>query len=998
MSSATAIVILVVVLVVAGLGSFFIFNSQGTSTACVPATAPGCASAANLHDVTVLAPFTVAQTGQPIPFTAQLPEVSGSYAMDFGDGTNATSSTATFTHTYAYPGTYIISTKALVRSSWHDNLLALLVVTINPSFTGDINGTLPGIRGTTVSNSTSTVSPTGVLAAGGKLEVQGVYTGNASATGWAYIPPTITASCGTSCVTSNTVTVNGQPGAHATVNFGTAGVYTVTYNAGSQSGTSKVSQNYVWTAYVSSPSGVPAGVVSTKSPHPGHVIIYENAPGGATTLDPAVAYDSVSYEPIMAVYQPLITYNGSSVGPSPNDFIPVIASCVPGTAACTSLFGNTLQSGSDWTFVISAAPKFYDPGHPSASWGVYPSDVVFSMARSMALASPILGATAGWIQAQALLSGPKSASFDSGFHYPFNNTPYNILSSMTINGTSCPSIALSNAALYHGCVTFHANGTGAYNKGSLGWANFLDYMTIQSTGSIMSCGWMTANGAGLPGWTTGVTGAGDMSCAAPPAPGTATSPTIADTAWDFYPVDFIFTNYPCGNAPVSCGAMVGSGPYYLSSYVVSTSFVLKQNPNYAPNPNCSWTYVEGVNACYPAAGTYAKEIDVTWESDPALTAGLQGVSAGVVDFAAYHPSTETALALQFVEQHKATVTVGPSLSVNFWPFNFAFNTTLAAGYATGPITVPSDWFSNVGIRQLFADSYSYATVQKSLNTVDGIQYGVNYGGIIPHFMSDYYPTNISWPGADPVKDYTSKLSPSYWWAALTTPSFAGGAYYSAVAAACTPANPCQIPLFLQTGAPALDQAGALLAQNVFTYTNKSVVVHTLDINFNVLVANSLSSGAYGNPMPFYRLGWAADYAAADDYWLPMYYPNSTYTASDTDWQQTHVSPYNHAYCSLNPQTYLNDVNNSCQGAAYDAANALFIASYTAPTHAAAVLDYNLGEHIINGLALYIYTYQEDNWWLEAPWINVGSIDQQVSIAGGQALAFWWLNGNGVVSG
>jgi len=916
--------------------------------------------------------------------------------MNFGDGTNATSSTATFTHTFTSAGVYIVSAKALVGSTWHDNLDNLLVVTITPSFTGNVNGTLPAVRGTIVSNTTSTSSPTGVLSTGGKLEVQGVYTSNASASGWVYIPPTITASCGTSCVTSTSITASGQPGVDATVTFGTAGVYTITYNAGSQLGASKSTQDYVWTAYVSSPSGVPVGAPPSISPHKNQLIIYENAPGGATSLDPSVDYETVGYEAIEAVYEPLVDYNGSSAGPAPSQFVPVIASCVPDTAGCTSLFGNDLQSGYNWTFVISAAPHFYDPAHPSASWGVWPTDVVFSQARAMALANP-LGDTAGWIEAQAMLTGPKTSSYDTGLHYPFNNTPYHILSSMTINESgACPSIATTDTALYHGCVTFHADGWGAYNDGPLGWSNFLDYMTIQSAGAIMSCGWMTANGGGLPGWNTGVTGAGDMPCAAPPAPGTATSPTIADTAWDFYPIDFLFTNYPCGNSPVSCGEMVGTGPYYLSGYVVATSYSLKANPNYQANPNCGWTYVEGVNACYPQPGAYVASVDVTWESDPSLTAGLQGMQAGVVDFAGFHLSTQAALALQFVQQHKATLTIGPTLSVDFWPFNFDFNSTAVASYPTGPITVPSDWFSILGVRQLFSTSYDYTTTEKTLYTVDGIQGGITYGGAVPHFMSDYFPTNISWPVADPTLNYSSTLSPAYWWAALTTPSFAGGAYYSPVAAACSQASPCQVPLFLQTGAPALDQAGALLAQNVLTYTNKSVIVHTLDINFATLVANSLGSGAYTGPMPFYRLGWAADYAAPDDYWIPLYYPNSTYTDSDTVYQQTHAASYDHAYCSSNPVTYIAAVNDSCQGAAYDAMQALFIQTYLTSDHAQQVLLYNMGEHIAKNLALYIYTFQATNIWLQAPWINGGSIDQQVALAGGEALAFWWLNGNGVI--
>ena len=76
------------------------------------------------------------------------------------------------------------------------------------------------------------------------------------------------------------------------------------------------------------------------SPHPGTIMAFEDAPGGARTEDPAIAYDTVSYEPILNVYQPLITYNGSTVGPSWQAFVPSLATCVPGSPQCQALYGG----------------------------------------------------------------------------------------------------------------------------------------------------------------------------------------------------------------------------------------------------------------------------------------------------------------------------------------------------------------------------------------------------------------------------------------------------------------------------------------------------------------------------------------------------------------------------------------------------------------------------------------------------------------------------------
>ncbi|MGC2288820.1 MAG: hypothetical protein WA688_03065, partial [Thermoplasmata archaeon] len=56
MSSATAVVVLVITIVVLGAISFVVFNTP--SKTCAPSTSPACTKVTNDHDVSVLAPFT----------------------------------------------------------------------------------------------------------------------------------------------------------------------------------------------------------------------------------------------------------------------------------------------------------------------------------------------------------------------------------------------------------------------------------------------------------------------------------------------------------------------------------------------------------------------------------------------------------------------------------------------------------------------------------------------------------------------------------------------------------------------------------------------------------------------------------------------------------------------------------------------------------------------------------------------------------------------------
>ncbi len=719
---------------------------------------------------------------------------------------------------------------------------------------------------------------------------------------------------------------------------------------------------------------------SSVSPHPGTLEVYEVAPGGATTLDPAQAADTFSMEPILNTYETLVQYDGNST----DTFVPALATCVPGTPACASEYGYSLvnytSSGQPeyWTFVIDPSARFYDPT-TGTGWPVYPSDVMFSVARDLAFSElPAPGVTDGWVQAQALLP-PGNASWDQGLHAPYNTTPEQILGSMLVNDSAfCPSVALTAD---HGCITFNATGSGSY------WTTFLQFMANDLGAAVVPCGWFTFQGAGVPGFYGSSAANGDGPCL---LPGNATSTSdasyldwldaLSPTAWDGF--ESLGYGWPAAQPAVQWNA-VGSGPYYIASVSSAVGYELRANPDYAQPIGCA-----GDPGCMPAPGSYEPEVQVYWESDD--TAGLQEYVAGEADMAQID-TTDTAELLELVAQGKAQYTSFPTLSTFFMPFTLDFNLANESQFdpTTGQINIPEDFFSAVTVRQLLANAWPYATVQTTISTVDGIEYGTNYGGAIPDGLGDYYPLNVSWPSGDPVTNPSVVGSAAWWWSQGTDPS---SSYYDAQLAACTNAHPCRFPVIGLLAMPDLDAMIALFDSELTSLTGGALQPYTFDLSFTE-VAGQFGYSAGGSPFPLWNFGFAPSYPDASDYVNALYGPEGTFPAPDAVAAQLGAPAYNSSTCqpsgvgygSWASLTYWADygpIPDDCQGAAYDTASAWMAVAGPLPSASTQrVLDYNLIEHIMNELALYIYWQQIVGVASAAPWISQPSINTNPMIGG-----------------
>ncbi|MCI4321914.1 MAG: hypothetical protein L3K05_06385, partial [Thermoplasmata archaeon] len=357
------------------------------------------------------------------------------------------------------------------------------------------------------------------------------------------------------------------------------------------------------------------------------------------------------------------------------------------------------------------------------------------------------------------------------------------------------------------------------------------------------------------------------------------------------------------------------------------------------------------------------------------------------------PSTDFSLFIQLVNLGKIQAITAPTITIGFYPFDLNFNTGTAQKYTTTTINVQSTWFTYLGMREFFARAYPYATIQNTINTKDGIQLGFNSGGAIPKFMSNYFPTNIPWPNTDPCTDKTNASCPAYWWAQMQDQS---SQFFDPQIALCTSSNPCQLPMFGETGAAANDQVMALWAAELESLSGGAIRVSPVDINIVSLIVNAQGNGPGSNPMPLYVLGWAPDYPDPTDYVIPLYSSNATYTRGDAVEQQLNTPAFTqgcHTATDGNYWSNLSAIPQACQGTAYKAMLDLLTTAASAPVGPGRVLLYAQAEKIAYGLALYTYTGQGNIVAGVAAWLNPSSINTNVTIGGGGDTPFYWLQGN-----
>lgn len=911
------------------------------------------------EDLIVTSPNLTVLEGAPAPLFAQFPNgTSGSsFHWRFGDGSAAVTASGRTTHLYATPGVYLVLVRATDKFGVvHDNNRSAFEFSVASSVVGDPQGTRAVLTGSVTSNSSTMVQPAAILRPGSQVSLA--------------VRILETPTDPSSVLGGPTFSVSANAGAHAmlaalmlsltgpstvTVRFDYTtpfNLYVVTFALPSTTAVSghavRTWSNFSFSVDVGpAPGGLGAPVA--LSPHPGLLNVYEYAPGGASTFDPAIDYETFGAEVLRNVYQTLVTTNGSAVGGAAADFVPYLATCVPGSPLCTHLYGTSLVNGSAVTFVINNRSAFFDPA-TRASWGVWPTDVQFSFVRTLAFSTlPCFGCDVGWVVAQTLLP-LGNRSWDGGIHAAANNTPQNIYRAVTVNDSSdCPAAAL--AVGQHGCVTFHLHGSSPSSA-----RIFLEAISGPDGGSIVSCGWYSAApmSAGVPYWTQGnVSGTGDAPCGGPGSSGFGVGPAhLSPTAWDSY-------ERTGGNFTF---AAVGSGAYYLSSVQPAFSYDLVANPAFAPDPYCRF------QGC-PAAALI-RHVDVTWEAT--LAPGIAALQNGTADVVAINPGNASAL-VDAVEAGTATVRSVPSLEDWFAPLNLAYNLTTADALAGRNLSAPSTILTDLNLRQFLIHAFDYANFMAAQNPA-GVPFRFAEAGSIPSFLGTATPTGIDWPGGAPVANASVVGSAGWWWNRT--------AHDAAAGKACRSAHPCSFLVAYTNGDTVARASLARWAAFVRNASGGAVSPVVRNISFATWVINSLYSGPGQDGLTITSFGaWAPDYPDPGDYVAPTYLPDAQYTVGTALAEA--LNPLNTTSCSTSVSGWafrVSPIPLGCQGAAYDAMVTAFFAAEKGPIGPKVDALYAEGESIANELGLYLPLGQSNAVTLLAPWVDPSSANPNPSTA------------------
>jgi hypothetical protein len=804
------------------------------------------------------------------------------------------------------------------------------------------------------------------------------------------------------------------------------------------------------------------------SPTPGTITDYEYFPGGATTEDPSLAYDSVSSEPILNVYETLVNYNGSST----STFVPTLATCVPGTVQCGEDYPIEAANTQDlitynsitglpmyYTFVIDQNAKFYDPLTHN-SWNVYPSDVVFSVDRTMAFADASAGHQVlhnGWLLSQALIAlGNRSwdvqpATTPLGLHFPYNNTPFNELSSILVNdSTYCPASAMSQG---HGCVTFEATGN------DTDWPFFLELVADGEGASVEPCGTFTYDGAGLPGWAGTNAADGDGPCL---LPGGATSTDDASfqsflvnpatggnaTYWD--PVEELGISQPYGSVqPGVRWTMTGSGPYFAYSDATpgwtsnnfGLNYSLHASPVYAQPAGCRGldgyaAYPDGY--CDPATGSYPGTVNVNWELDQAqYEQGVAALAAGAADFATILPSDwAQAVALSqssaipcpdagsscgppWFHSNRVDITLSPTLINNVLAANLDFNLSffgqefptdqqpVLPSTAVGT-SQHSYFFSGAAVRGFLSAAYPYASLEQTTWTEDGIPSQVNAGGPLPSGLGDYYPTNYTFPyqvnGGVPSND-SFKVGSAAWWFTLgTSDPSAHNSYYDPLFAECRNVT-CTFPLVGQVGDTQEDNAIDAfilqieeLSEPLGCHSTSCAALQPYRVDPSFSCPSNGCPPAVFFPGALNYIGWSADYPDPSDilgaYANPAaadaYYDSVLSVLNQTQFDLPACGHSADTLADLAYWAHLGEVAQGCQFVAFNESLYWQTAARDLPPGESRTSAYQFVDEILSELDLYVWEGQRVSVQFSAPWIAEGSISANPMIGGANDELFYQL--------
>ena len=541
--------------------------------------------------------------------------------------------------------------------------------------------------------------------------------------------------------------------------------------------------------------------------------------GGFRTLDPQLAYDTVSNEILANTYQQLTIYNGSSV----SGYSPYLAAYLPTSGhgvnahyhnytatfnSATAGYGTThtykitVAPGTNYTFTINKNATFQN-GTPVTAYDVY-----YSLVRDLLFTGSPGTFNPGWIIAQYMLPTIVSATF------------YNITQNMTY----------SNSA---NTVTIHFQ---------VPMTEDLVYQLFYAQGTyITSASWLIQHGSGITFSASG------------------------------------FANYIEEGSPADWNTYIqthvdANGPYRLYSVSQNSEVVMEANTHFvSPNkwvlaPSYKFViieYIEAPTTTYlllkSGAAQAAGIPDYSWNEVQSLQASNQvNVAEGstlVLTWYNFNANVNHSIASKSTPGINMPFDMFTSLHARR-AFNFAYNHNQYLNYDIGnalfssPVQFGSNYAGMMPVGMIGGVPFS------QLNSTSwGQQAGIGFNMNLAHKNWNIFVKNWN-ANANIIADKMTLTNVSGVW------EFNGSALY--------------IPIYIFSADPADFNGASSWARNLAIITGDPTAnFPVIPATIQTLIDNQFQGQ---NPMPIYELSWAPDYPYPTDYLWPMANPlnGSTY--------------------------------------------------------------------------------------------------------------------------
>ena len=386
---------------------------------------------------------------------------------------------------------------------------------------------------------------------------------------------------------------------------------------------------------------------------------------------------------------------------------------------------------------------------------------------------------------------------------------------------------------------------------------------------------------------------------------------------------------------------MGSGPYMIQYENNPYYVILVPNPNYVPRP-------------YLPASQVQKVVLEYVQSDSTRELAL---ASGKADMAGI-PTTHWDVVASLQSQNLVKPDFFDTLNLFWWNFNF--NVYSQGGKNIYGNTIPANFFVDINMRKAFFYAFNFQQYISNFqgNPKYGVSFGSEYNGMIPNGMIGYQNlTSYNQFDMALAKKYFYQ---SYWAQHIN--------------------NSVTIAINVEA-ADSVDQSAALAwAQNLEQLDPGKITINVVPIGFAQIIGNSV---AWQNPMAIYMLGWLPDYPFPTDYTLPMLFPSTgaPYVTSDAN-GGTYPDANN-----LNIPYFASDANGTNQVAnltiMYNAINDSV--GKDANNQAAIIRDSQIANTMSANLTIYIPMFQQRSAVVHRVWLHGITLEANPVLGGADFL-------------